>query len=81
MYHEVYNRVIGCRMRFSQFFLMIYFLYFIFLLQEDKQAVQNWQFVESLRLWAELVAIHAGSHQLLHSLVHPLVQIIVALVK
>ncbi|KAA0188930.1 Nucleolar complex protein 2 [Fasciolopsis buskii] len=49
--------------------------------KEDKQAVQNWQFVESLRLWAELVAIHAGSHQLLHSLVHPLVQIIVALVK
>ncbi|KAF6778270.1 hypothetical protein AHF37_02668 [Paragonimus kellicotti] len=49
--------------------------------KEDKQAVQNWQFVNSLRLWTDFVAKYAAVHKAIQSLIHPIVQILVGTTK
>ncbi|KAA3673216.1 nucleolar complex protein 2 [Paragonimus westermani] len=49
--------------------------------KEDKQAVQNWQFINSLRLWTDFVAKYAATHKAIQSLIHPIVQILVGTTK
>ncbi|CAL8083320.1 unnamed protein product [Calicophoron daubneyi] len=49
--------------------------------EEDVHAVQNWQFINSLRLWTELIAKYLSTHKLLASLAHPMVQLLTGTIK
>lgn len=48
--------------------------------KENFEAVYNWQFINSLRLWAQVVS-SAEADSLLRSLMYPLIQIIVGVIK
>ncbi|KAG5312053.1 NOC2L protein, partial [Pseudoatta argentina] len=48
--------------------------------QENFQAVYNWQYINSLRFWTELI-IKSKEKSMLRSLLYPLVQIIVGTIK
>lgn len=48
--------------------------------KEHFQAVYNWQYINSLRFWAELINL-SKSDSMLHSLLYPLVQIIIGTIK
>lgn len=48
--------------------------------KENFQAVYNWQYINSLRLWSELIA-QSKSDSMLRSLLYPLVQIIIGTIK
>ncbi|KZC06791.1 PREDICTED: nucleolar complex protein 2 homolog [Dufourea novaeangliae] len=48
--------------------------------KENFQAVYNWQFINSLRFWSELIE-QSNSDSVLRSLLYPLVQIIVGTIK
>lgn len=48
--------------------------------KENFQAVYNWQYINSLRLWSELIT-QSKSDSMLRSLLYPLVQIIIGTIK
>ncbi|XP_018397154.1 PREDICTED: nucleolar complex protein 2 homolog [Cyphomyrmex costatus] len=48
--------------------------------QENFQAVYNWQYINSLRFWTELI-IKSKEKSMLRSLLYPLVQVIVGTIK
>ncbi|KAG7212851.1 hypothetical protein KM043_002205 [Ampulex compressa] len=48
--------------------------------KENFQAVYNWQYINSLRLWSELIT-HSGNQSTIRSLLYPLVQIIIGTIK
>ncbi|XP_011498321.1 PREDICTED: nucleolar complex protein 2 homolog [Ceratosolen solmsi marchali] len=48
--------------------------------KENFQAVYNWQFINSLRFWSELIAL-ADKKTLLHNLEYPLIQITIGVIK
>ncbi|XP_043580672.1 nucleolar complex protein 2 homolog [Bombus pyrosoma] len=48
--------------------------------KEHFQAVYNWQYINSLRFWSELINL-SKSDSMLHSLLYPLVQIIIGTIK
>ncbi|XP_012143161.2 nucleolar complex protein 2 [Megachile rotundata] len=48
--------------------------------KEHFQAVYNWQYINSLRFWSELINA-SKSNSMLHSLLYPLVQIIIGTIK
>lgn len=48
--------------------------------KEHFQAVYNWQYINSLRFWSELINV-SKSNSMLHSLLYPLVQIIIGTIK
>ncbi|KYM93137.1 Nucleolar complex protein 2 like protein [Atta colombica] len=48
--------------------------------QENFQAVYNWQYINSLRFWTELI-IKSKEKSMLRSLLYPLVQIIIGTIK
>lgn len=48
--------------------------------KENFQTVYNWQYINSLRFWTELVT-KAGNKSMLESLLYPLVQIIIGTIK
>ncbi|XP_029036015.2 nucleolar complex protein 2 homolog isoform X1 [Osmia bicornis bicornis] len=48
--------------------------------KEHFQAVYNWQYINSLRFWCELINV-SKSNSMLHSLLYPLVQIIIGTIK
>lgn len=48
--------------------------------KENFQAVYNWQYINSLRFWSELITL-SKKQSMLHSLLYPLVQIIIGTIK
>ncbi|KOX74962.1 Nucleolar complex protein 2 like protein [Melipona quadrifasciata] len=48
--------------------------------KEHFQAVYNWQYINSLRFWSELINL-SRNDSMLHSLLYPLVQIIIGTIK
>ncbi|XP_043527614.1 nucleolar complex protein 2 homolog isoform X2 [Frieseomelitta varia] len=48
--------------------------------KEHFQAVYNWQYINSLRFWSELINL-SQNDSILHSLLYPLVQIIIGTIK
>ena len=42
------------------------------------KSVYNWQFINSLRVWAHVLAAHAQTHKVLEGLVYPFVQVCMA---
>ncbi|XP_043267395.1 nucleolar complex protein 2 homolog [Venturia canescens] len=48
--------------------------------KENFQAVYNWQYINSLRFWSELIT-HSKQQSMLRSLLYPLVQIITGTIK
>ncbi|CAK9820567.1 Nucleolar complex protein 2 homolog [Anthophora plagiata] len=48
--------------------------------KEHFQAVYNWQYINSLRFWAELINL-SKNDSMLHSLLYPLVQITIGTIK
>ncbi|XP_076174219.1 nucleolar complex protein 2 [Ptiloglossa arizonensis] len=48
--------------------------------KENFQAVYNWQYINSLRFWTELITL-SKNDSMLHSLLYPLVQIIIGTIK
>ena len=49
--------------------------------KEEIRSVYNWQFVCSLKFWAEFIARNAPSSELVKSLAHPLTMVILTTVK
>lgn len=50
------------------------FNFFLFFFQENFQAIYNWQYINSLRFWTELITI-SKDKSILRSLLYPLVQV------